>query len=60
MGDRPESLLRHAYGLTSLPSGCFSQVHKVHINIQRKLLKGILQSLEHTRSGAASGAPDTV
>jgi hypothetical protein len=38
----------------------FSQVHKFHINIQRKWLEGILQSLEHTRPGAASGAPDTV
>jgi hypothetical protein len=23
------------YGLTSLPSECFYQVHKVHINIQQ-------------------------
>jgi hypothetical protein len=33
---------------------------KFNINIQRKRLEGILQSLEHTRLGAASGAPDTV
>jgi hypothetical protein len=48
------------YGLTSLPSGYFYQVHKAHINIQRKWLEGILQNLEHTGSGVASGAPDTI
>jgi hypothetical protein len=31
-----------------------------NINIQRKRLEGILQSLEHIRIGVASGAPDTV
>jgi hypothetical protein len=30
------------------------------MNIQRRRVKGILQSLEHTRIGVASGAPDTV
>jgi hypothetical protein len=33
---------------------------KFNINIQRKRLEGILQSLEHTRLGATSGAPDTI
>jgi hypothetical protein len=33
---------------------------KFNINIQRKWLEGILQSLEHTRLGATSGAPDTI
>jgi hypothetical protein len=48
------------YGLTSLASGYFYQVHKAHINIQRKWLEGILQNLEHTGSGVASGAADTI
>jgi hypothetical protein len=38
---------------------CFSQVHKVHINIQRNDL-GNSTWLEQNRSGAAYGAPDIV
>jgi hypothetical protein len=48
------------YGLTSLFSCYFFRCIKLNINIQRKRLEGILQSLEHTRIGAASGVPDTV
>jgi hypothetical protein len=44
------------YGLTSLPSGYFSQVHKVHINIQRKLPWGNSTRLEHNRIAATCGA----
>jgi hypothetical protein len=48
------------YGLTSFPSCYFLRYIKFNINIQRKRLEGILQSLEHTRISAASSAPDTV
>jgi hypothetical protein len=48
------------YGLTSLPSGHFSQVHKVHINIKIKIPWGNSIRLEQNRIVAACGAPDIV
>jgi hypothetical protein len=38
----------------------FLRCIKFNINIQSKRLEGILQSLEHTRVGAASDASDTL
>jgi hypothetical protein len=55
------------YGLTSLPSECFYQVHKVHINIQRKCvgkfykvwtIQVLVQPVAHrTLSDAQAEAP---
>jgi hypothetical protein len=53
--------VRHKpYGLTSWPSCYFSQVHKVHINKQRKWVGELYKVWSKTEIGATSGAPDTV